>query len=125
MVGSTWQRTSLNCIARLRTGTVIFQKRLTRSQFHRFTTAHSSCVVATQAGGAHYWAREMRRLGHDVGLNAPRYVKAFIKRQKNAPADAAAVRCLVSPCRRRSQVSAAACDMRRSVGAARPIDSPM
>ncbi len=42
-------------------------------------------------GGAHYWAREMRQLGHDVRLIAPRYVKPFIKRQKNDTADAEAI----------------------------------
>jgi transposase len=39
--------------------------------------------------GAHYWAREIAKLGHHVHLIAPAYVKPFIKRQKNDPADAA------------------------------------
>ena len=41
--------------------------------------------------GAHYWAREIAKLGHDVRLIAAAYVKPFIKRQKNDAADAEAV----------------------------------
>ncbi|MFV0292050.1 MAG: IS110 family transposase [Paracoccus sp. (in: a-proteobacteria)] len=73
-------------------GAVLFRKKLTRLQFRRFMAEHRSCLVAMEAcGGAHYWAREMRRLGHDVRLIAPRYVKPFIKRQKNDAADAEAI----------------------------------
>ena len=38
-----------------------------------------------------YWAREMIRLGHEVKLIAPHYVKPFVKRQKNDAADAEAI----------------------------------
>ena len=73
-------------------GTVVFRKKLSRPQFHRFMSEHSRCVVAMEAcGGAHHWAREMERAGHEVRLIAPRYVKPFIKRQKNDAADAEAI----------------------------------
>jgi transposase len=42
-------------------------------------------------GGAHYWAREIGRLGHDVRLIPPAHVKPFVKRQKNDAADAEAM----------------------------------
>jgi transposase len=32
---------------------------------------------------AHYWGREIAKLGHTVRLIAPAYVKPFVKRQKN------------------------------------------
>jgi transposase len=73
-------------------GAVVFRKKLSRPQFHRFMSEHPRCVVAMEAcGGAHHWAREMERLGHQVRLIAPRYVKPFIKRQKNDAADAEAI----------------------------------
>src|SRR6201993_2109614 len=40
---------------------------------------------------AHYWARELTALGHTVKLMPPAYVKAYVKRNKNDAADAAAI----------------------------------
>ena len=40
---------------------------------------------------AHYWGREIAKLGHTVKLIAPAYVKPFVKRQKNDMADAEAI----------------------------------
>ena len=40
---------------------------------------------------AHFWARELRSLGHEVRLMPPQYVKAYVKRGKNDAADAAAI----------------------------------
>src|SRR5499427_316505 len=61
------------------------------SKASRFPSGASPCVVAMEAcAGAHYWAREIGKLGHHVRLIAPAYVKPFIKRQKNDAADAEA-----------------------------------
>src|SRR3954462_3168919 len=40
---------------------------------------------------AHYWARELTRLGHQVRLMPAKDVKAYVKRNKNDAADAAAI----------------------------------
>ena len=73
-------------------GAVVFRKRLSRLQFARFMTDHPACDVAMEAcPSAHHWARELTAHGHRVRLIAPRYVKPFIKRQKNDAADAEAI----------------------------------
>jgi hypothetical protein len=73
-------------------GSVMFRKKLSRPQFQRFMAEHPQCLVVMEAcGGAHHWARELVGVGHEVKLIAPRYVKPFIKRQKNDAADAEAI----------------------------------
>jgi len=73
-------------------GRVLFRKKLRRDKLLGFFAAQPACVVAMEAcGGAHYWAREIARLGHEVKLIAPAYVKPFVKRQKNDAADAEAI----------------------------------
>lgn len=75
-----------------RTGQPKFRKKLSRQSFPRFMAEQPSAVVVMEAcGSAHYWAREMIRLGHEVKLIAPHYVKPFVKRQKNDAADAEAI----------------------------------
>ena len=40
---------------------------------------------------AHYWARTLADLGHEVRLIAPKFVKPYVKNQKNDMADAEAI----------------------------------
>lgn len=73
-------------------GDVKFRKRLSRPQFLKFMAGQAPAVVAMEAcGSANYWVREMTRLGHEVKLISPRYVRPFVKRQKNDAADAEAI----------------------------------
>jgi transposase len=73
-------------------GTVLFRKKLSRAQFPRFMASLPPCVVAMEAcGTSHYWGRELSRMGHNVRLIPPIYVKPFVKRHKNDAADAEAV----------------------------------
>lgn len=73
-------------------GHLKYRKKLTRQQFGQFMANQPPAVVVMEAcGGAHYWSREMARLGHEVKLIAPQYVKPFVKRQKNDAADAEAI----------------------------------
>ena len=75
-------------------GHVLFRKRITRVKLLGFLAAQTRCVVAMEAcAGAHYWAREIAKLGHHVRLIAPAYVQPFVKRQKNDAADAEARSC--------------------------------
>ena len=73
-------------------GVVVFRKKLSRAKVLTFFASQRPCVVAMEAcGGSHYWAREIAKLGHAVKLIAPKYVKPFVKRQKNDMADAEAI----------------------------------
>jgi len=74
------------------TGQPKFRKKLSRHGFAEFMAKQPPAIVVMEAcGSAHYWAREMSRRGHEVKLIAPRYVKPFVKRQKNDAADAEAI----------------------------------
>ena len=73
-------------------GSVVLKKRLRRGQVHTFFTRLKPCLVGMEAcATAHFWARELRALGHDVRLMPAQYVKAYLKRGKNDAADAAAI----------------------------------
>ena len=73
-------------------GSVAFRRKLSRGKLLAFLAAQPRCVVAMEAcASAHYWGREIMKLGHEVRLIAPIYVKPFVKRQKNDAADAEAI----------------------------------
>jgi transposase len=74
------------------TGTVVIQRRLTRGKLLQFFAKQPACLVGMEAcAAAHHWGRELQKLGHKVRLMPPRYVKAYVKRQKNDAADAEAI----------------------------------
>jgi transposase len=65
---------------------------LRRSQVLDFFRKLPRCLVGMEAcGSAHYWAREIAALGHDVKMIPPIYVKAYVKRSKTDAADAEAI----------------------------------
>lgn len=73
-------------------GSVAFRKRVTRKKLLPFLERQPACLVAMEAcGGSHYWAREIRQLGHRVHIIPPAYVKPFRKRHKNDMSDAEAI----------------------------------
>ena len=73
-------------------GSVAFRRKVSRERLLYILGAQQRCVVAMEAcASAHYWVREILKLGHEVRLVPPIYVKPFVKRQKNDAADAEAI----------------------------------
>src|SRR5712675_2174094 len=71
---------------------VVARKQLRRSQVITFFKALPPCLIGMEAcATAHYWARELTKLGHEVRLMPAKDVKAYVKRNKNDAADAEAI----------------------------------
>src|SRR4030081_3092339 len=71
---------------------VVARKQLRRSQVIAFFKALPPCLIGMEAcATAHYWARELTKLGHEVRLMPAKDVKAYVKRNKNDAADAEAI----------------------------------
>jgi transposase len=74
------------------TGQVAVRKSLRRSQMLPFFAKLPPCLVGIEAcGTSHHWARELIKLGHEVRLMPPAYVKPYVKRGKTDAADAEAI----------------------------------
>jgi transposase len=73
-------------------GATVLRKQLRRAQVLAFFSRLPHCLVGLEAcATAHYWARELGALGHEVRLMPAQYVKAYIKRNKHDAADAEAI----------------------------------
>ena len=73
-------------------GKVAVARKLRRKEVLAFFAKLPPCLVGMEAcGSAHYWAREITKLGHTVKLMPPKYVKAYVKRGKTDAGDAAAI----------------------------------
>jgi transposase len=73
-------------------GVPVLRKRLRRSEVLAFFARLPRCLIGLEAcATAHYWARELRAVGHEVRLMPAQYVKAYLKRNKNDAADAEAI----------------------------------
>ena len=73
-------------------GTVVIRRQLRRGQMLSFFEKQPPCLIGMEAcATSHHWARELVRLGHEARLMPPRYVKPYVKRNKNDMADAEAI----------------------------------
>jgi len=70
----------------------ICRRQLKRGQLTEFFAQREPSIVAMEAcGSAHYWARKLRAMGHDVRLIAAQFVRPFVKSNKTDAADAQAI----------------------------------
>ena len=73
-------------------GKVVVRKRLNRPKLLPYIAQLPPCLIGMEAcSGAHHWAREMTKLGHDVRIIAPRFVAPYRKSSKNDDNDAEAI----------------------------------
>lgn len=73
-------------------GRCVLRRQLKRAGVLQFFAKLPRCIVAMEAcGTAHFWAREIAQLGHEVRLLPPAYVKPYVKRGKNDKIDAEAI----------------------------------
>ena len=71
---------------------VVVRKQLRRGQVLKFFAPLPPCLVGLEAcATAHYWSRELTKLGHEIRLMPAKDVKAYVKRNKNDAADAEAI----------------------------------
>lgn len=74
------------------TGLPVLNRPLRRGQVLAFFARQGPAVIGMEAcGSAHYWARELKGLGHEPRLIPAQYVKPFVKRNKNDARDAEAI----------------------------------
>jgi transposase len=73
-------------------GQPTLRKCVRRAQLVVFFANLPPCLVGIEAcGSAHHWARELCKLGHEVKLMPPQFVKAYVKTNKNDARDAEAI----------------------------------
>ncbi|SAK81062.1 transposase [Caballeronia catudaia] len=79
----------------------IVNKPIKRAKFLEYFANRTPCLIGMEAcGGAHHWARQLTRMGHEVKLMPAEFVKAFNIRNKNDAADARAIWLAVQqPCK--------------------------
>jgi transposase len=67
-------------------------KQLKRKDVVEYFANLEPYVIGIEAGGsAHHWARQLKRLSHEVKLIAPQFVKPYVKANKHDVADAETV----------------------------------
>jgi transposase len=73
-------------------GKTVVRKTLSRSEVLRYFVQCPPCMIGIEAcAGAHYWGRELVRLGHDARLMAAQFVRPYRKSGKNDANDAEAI----------------------------------
>ena len=91
-IGLDLAKHTFHVVGCTRHGKAVVRKMLRRGQVRAYFANLPGCVVGMEAcASAHYWARELRALGHEVRLIPAQYVKAYLRGNKNDYNDARAI----------------------------------
>src|SRR4029077_3497355 len=83
-IGIDLAKSIFHLVGMSQTGKVVWRKALTRARLLEFLVQHQRAVVGMEAcATAHYWAREIQKLGHEVRLMNPSFVTPYRKSGKN------------------------------------------
>lgn len=70
-------------------GKVVLKKKISRGKLLEYVANLNRCAIYMEAcGSSNYWGRKFIGFGHNVKLINPKYVKPFVKRNKNDANDA-------------------------------------
>lgn len=73
-------------------GEIVIRKQIRRGQVLKFFARLEPCLIGIEAAGSmHYWGRELTKFGHTVRAIPPKFVKPFLKSNKNDANDAEAI----------------------------------
>jgi hypothetical protein len=91
-VGIDLGKTTFHLVALRAAGKVLVKKKFTQRQLLIYTANMRTSLIGLEAcSGAHFLGRALRKQGHDVRLIAARFVKPFVKSNKNDFVDAEAI----------------------------------
>src|SRR5215467_12216310 len=91
-IGIDLGKNSFHLVGLDQRGAIVWQLKCSRAQLERRLANIPSCLIGMEAcSGAHYIARQLAALGHDVRLMPAQYVKPFLKGHKNDYRDAEAI----------------------------------
>src|SRR5215471_12103868 len=91
-IGIDLGKNSFHLVGLDQRGAIVWQLKCSRAQLERRLANIPCCMIGMEAcSGAHYIARQLAALGHDVRLMPAQYVKPFLKGHKNDYRDAEAI----------------------------------
>ena len=91
-IGIDLAKTSFSLVGTNKHGKVVLRKTLSRNKLMPFIAQCPPCLIGLEAcSGAHYWARELEKLGHEPRIIAVKFIEPYRKGSKNDNNDAEAI----------------------------------
>jgi transposase len=92
VIGIDIGKTTFHAIGMDKRGKIVFRQKFTRRALANWSANLPPCLIGMEACvGAHHLARQLKALGHDARLMAAKFVKGFLKGNKNDFRDAEAI----------------------------------